>query len=232
MNFEPITDYLLVSEVRGRWGLPPGSMMLHRAVIKDVLKVCMWLNGSFQVAVPEAAGTLVAVSDDGRPVGGQVNAWCYPVGKVQVDAFEFSYSYALDLTDGNPRYWRLPKPCLLSEMLEDGVVMLQDLAEAEAVLKPDGTEKWQAKSAATKEVGSMLRLISAMAADAYAYDPRQKTRQETIQCLQAASARDGEKPMHAQTIVKYLDRAISDYPPEYMKHSAPQVREMSSLQHS
>jgi hypothetical protein len=219
MNFEPITDYLLVSEIRGRWGLPPGSMMLHRAVMKDVLKVCMWLNGPFQMAKPDGKGALVPVVEDGRPVGGEVNAWCYPVQKVQIDAFEFAYSYALDLTNGTPQYWRLPNPCLLSEMLEDGVVMLQDLAEAEAVLKPDGAEKWQAKSGATKEVGSMLRLISAMAADGYAYDPRKKTRQETILCLQGASARDGEKPMHAQTIVKYLDRAISDYPPQYMANA-------------
>lgn len=63
----------------------------------------------------------------------------------------------------------------------------------------------------------MLRLISAMAADAYGYDPRKKERLATIECLQNATALAGEKPMHAQTIAKYMDRAFSEYPPDYMR---------------
>lgn len=220
MNFDAITDYLLVSEVRARWALPPESMMLHRAVMKDVLKVCMWLKGTFQQAAPDPSGKLVPLEKDGQPVPGVVNSWCYVLDSVQTDAFEMEYRFALDESGEEPRYLVLPQPCLLSRMLEDGVVMLHDLTTAELFLKPPGVETWQARAAATKEVHSMLRLISAMAADAYRYDPRRKERIETVDCLQAATAIEGEKPMHAQTITKYLDRAVSEYPPEYMQKKA------------
>jgi hypothetical protein len=220
MKFDAITDYLLISEIRGRWGLASDSLMLHRAVMKGVLKVRMWLNGTFQSATPDDDGTLVPDFVDGAPVVGDVNAWCCIAGGQQTDAFEAVYSYAMQATAGGPRYWVLHEPCPLSRLLTSGVVMLDDLEQAEAILKPGEAEKWQAKSAATKEMGSMLRLISAMAADAYAYDPRKKERLATLECLQSATSMAGEKPMHGQTIAKYLDRAFSEYPPEYMKRGA------------
>lgn len=220
MNFDPITDYYLISEIRGRWNLAPGSMAIHRAVMKDVLKVCMWLKGPFQPAQVGADGKLApVVMEGGAPAVGSVNAWCYMLEPRQVDAFEFEYFYARDDSGDEPRYWKLQEPCLLSQMLEEGVVMVHDLCTAETVVNPPGAEMWQAKSAATKERASILRLLSAMAADVYGYDPRRPEHRDVIETLQKATAAGDERPMHAQTIAKYLDMAISDFPPEYMGRS-------------
>jgi hypothetical protein len=217
MNLDAITDYYVLDEVRARWELPPGSMAIHRAVMKDVLKVCMWLNGPFQPAQLSDGGKLVPMTnEDGSPAVGEINAWCYMLGARQIDAFELEYSYALDCSGDVPRYWLLQEPCLLSRVLTEGVVMVHDLYTAETVVGPPGAEAWQARSAATKEKASMLRLISALAADAYWYDPRRKDC-HAVESLQAETTRQAGKPMHAQTIVKYLDMAISDFPPEYMK---------------
>lgn len=217
MNFDAITDYYLISEIRGRWNLAPGSMAIHRAVMKDVLKVCMWVKGPFQSAQMGEDGRLVpVVNEDGTPAVGTVNAWCYMLEPRQVDAFEFEYFYARDDSGDEPRYWKLQEPCLLSRVLDEGVVMLHDLCTAETVVKPAGAAMWQAKSAATKERASILRLLSAMAADAYGYDPRRPEHRGIIEALQEATAPDDERPMHAQTIAKYLDMAISDFPPKYM----------------
>lgn len=216
MNFDAITDYLTVAEVAERWKLPANSLYLNRAVMRRVLKVCTWVRGDYGAMALKAGQFAPLLDADEQPLMRQVNAWCYPAGASQIGSFEMSYSMAFDNSGDEPVYYALERPLLLSELLTVGVVMPDDLDAAEEVLKPHQAESWQAKTAATKEKQSLLRILSAVLDDAYRYDPRQSTESsEVLAAIQKASTATG-KPMHPQTIAKYLQQSVSDYPPQYM----------------
>lgn len=78
--------------------------------------------------------------------------------------FEAVFSFVTD--SANPvegsGLWALPEPLTLSQLMAGAVVMAADLADAEAVLKFDGTM-------GTKEVNSVLKLVSIMAYDGFGW---------------------------------------------------------------
>ena len=226
-KFDRLRKYVEVRELYARWSVRPDSTDLHVAVMEGVLKPCIWAHGEYQEAAVGPDGQCAPLEMNGKPIARFVNSLCYPFDGVQIGLYEVQYRALCDQTGDVPRYLIPAEPVLLSGLIASGVVTVDALAQAEEALQP-GPDAWQQKSAATKTIQSQARIIAAMLRDGYGYGyapgntpAGNAGARDTLRAIVEATGATG-KPMHPQTVWKYLNDAVGNFPAS-MEDRMPKV---------
>lgn len=212
MNFDQICDYVTLAEVADRWKLRRDSWMLHRAILRGVLKPCIFSNGADlpRVEVDERGAVSRLLHED-EPVVEHVRAWLYPWHgfKQQSAPFDALFPIVSDMCDvtQGARLYALRPPISLTDLLAEGVVMMPDLHIAEAELK-----RGESHEMGAKEVGTVLRILSATLADCFAYDPTKRS--DFAGHISKAGAKFGIQVSDG-SVLKWARRAFAEYPPDY-----------------
>lgn len=139
--------------------------------------------------------------------------WAYVQGLRQVGAFDCMAS-AVSLTkdpQGDGDLFALNEPLSMADLFSVGVVMADDLEEAERHLAAP------AQDLTTKERGSLLKLLSIMLADGYRYDPQNRS---TVAAEICEAGADMGLSISENTVLKFLRQALAEHPPE--RHQAVQ----------
>lgn len=215
MRLDQLRDYLTMPEIAVKWKASDPEMC--RAVLKGLLRPSLYLNHTLQ---------RVEVSEDGefQMADGEVErvtGWHYLAPIRQVGALDCTAQTVSVVNEAMPgaAMWALEKPMQMADVLRDGVVMAEDLVQAEAALEAES--HWQQRSGKTKEFNSVLNALSIVLADAYHYDPR--VRSSLVRELTEA----GEKydiALSSGTISKWIQEAVEQYPPAYMNEPVPQPK--------
>jgi hypothetical protein len=179
--------------------------MLHRAVIKGILRPCVLILTELQPLAMMEDGKFIRDDSADR----RAHGWRYTMHKyqIQTEAFEASYYVVGDMSAPAEgcQYWDLGKPLTLSDILLHGVVMYADLIEAEKDIRTDGYS--------TKEENSQLRVISALAGMYCRFDPAKRDG-----LAQQISTYTKENGIYISdgTARRWLRKAMQEYPPTYL----------------
>lgn len=217
MNFDGICDYVTAEEVAERWRLRPGSWMLHRAIMRGVLKPCIFLPGVDLIRMKlDKDGKAVACMDGDAAVVEHVKGWLYPWHEFKEQTAPFDALFPIvsdmcELAEGAQLY-ALEAPISLAALLASGCVMMPDLLEAETHVKP--------QEPSTKELNKQLCMISTLLADGYRYDPRQPS---GLASEISKAARAHGISLSDGTALKYMRQAFEQFPPSYMAEPLPET---------
>jgi hypothetical protein len=182
MNCDHLRDYLQVREVCQRWRLEKDSTQIHWAIMKGILKPCVWVKGELPELHVEG-GTATPVDVQGHPLTRWVNAWCYPCSPTQIGAYELSYGYVCDQSGDEPRYLAIPTPLLLSDVIREGVVMVSALNEAEAELKLQQDDELHGKERIT-----LYRMLVTAVFEHWGWEPTSERSSAVTELVKAAEA--------------------------------------------
>lgn len=190
-------DYLTLPEVQERWGLPPGSLDLHRAILKAIVRPSLFLSDELAMALP--GGPLQ--TGERSPVHGLVYVQCLR----QTGAFDCvvsAVSYARDPVDDGALFL-LDRPLSMADLFAQAVVMREDVEAAEQLAA-------SGQDLSTKERGSLLKMLSILAFEAYRCDPQQRS--NAAAQISEAGAGMG-LGISEGTALKFLRMAFAEYPP-------------------
>lgn len=178
MKCDHLRDYVRVRDLVSRWKLDRDSTDLHWAIMKGVLRPCIWVRGELPEMAIDADGGALAL-----PTTHAINAWCYPCRETQIGAYEVAYSTVRDESGEQPRYLGLFEPILLSEVVRDGVVMMGELVAAEATLKVQQDDELHGKERIT-----LYKLIVAAVSELYSCDPLAERSNAVAELVRVAEA--------------------------------------------
>lgn len=210
MRFEGICDYVTPEEVAERWRLRSGSWMLHRAILRGVLKPCIFLAGVDLIRMElDQEGKAVAYKDGDTPVIEHAKGWFYPWHEFKEQSAPFDALFPVvsdmcELVEG-ARLYALSAPISLGTLLATGCVMMPDLLHTEKQLKP--------LEPGTKELNKQLCMISTLLAECYRYDPREPS---GLASELSKAARTHGIALSDGTALKYMRLAYEQFPPSYM----------------
>lgn len=207
MKCDHLREYLRVSELFARWRVDKAATDIHWAIMKGVLKPCIWVRGEYAELSLDGNGGLELVEVAGAPVARAVNAWCYPCNPTQVDAYELAYTHVCDRSGEEPVYLALPEPLLLSDLIARGVVLMDALAEAEAALKVQQEDELHGKERLT-----LYRLLVSSVCEQYGWDPageRSTAVADLVRCSDAYGI-----PVSYNAAKEHLRRAWAKCPPK------------------
>lgn len=202
-------DYLSPSELLTRWGIAHGTWDLHHAIIKGLLRPCILITGDYQRATMDSAGVPQPLHASGVPVVERLRGWLYPSAGVQVDKFEMVYTAVRDMATAqeDTAFYLLPEPVTLTYIMDNGVVMMADVEDAERGMRGSTIDELS-----TKERDSLLKLTSIYLAS-LGYDTRYRNHAIPAVCRQAEAHGIS---ISENTVSKYARMAFGSHPPEYM----------------
>jgi hypothetical protein len=213
VNFDALCDYYTLAEVAERWKIKPDSLMLRRAILRGVLKPCLW--------VPEVEMHRMELNELGRPAHAteagdpatvRAGGWLYPWYAFHVLTAPFAALFPY-MADGphldDAAIFAPTTPISLADILNDGVVMAPDLEAAEAE-----TNRRDPSVLSTKEEGTVLRILSATLADCFAYNPTERS--DFASHISKAGAKVGIRVSDG-SVLKWARRAYNEYPPDYSR---------------
>jgi hypothetical protein len=137
-----------------------------------------------------------------------VNGWCEPCAPTQVGAYEMVYPFVRDLSSEQPCYVALPTPLKLSDVINEGVVMVGALNEAEAVLKIQQDDELHGKERIT-----LYRLLVTAVFEQYGWWDPEGGRSEAVPKLVKAAEAIGLSVSY-NAAKEHLRRAWARCPPE------------------
>jgi hypothetical protein len=207
MKCDHLFDYLQVREVARRWRLDADSTDIHWAIMKGVLKPCIWVTGQLEEVQIERDGASV-MHVNGIKLIRAVNGWCEPCAATQVGAYEMLYPFVRDLTSDEPCYVALQNPLSLSDVIKQGVVMINNLVEAEAILKIQQDDELHGKERLT-----LYRLLVTAVFEQYGWWDSDGGRSEAIPKLVKAAEAIGLSVSY-NAAKEHLRRAWARCPPE------------------
>jgi hypothetical protein len=212
MRLDHLRDYLTLREVALRWKATTEDIC--RGILKGTVKPCLYVNASLR---PIQA----AESADDAQLGGPepVLGWHYITPIEQIGALDCIASTVAITPTAIPgvTVWALEQPLSMQDIMRDAVVMREDLEQAEA--EGDAGAPWQQRSAKTKEMNSVLALLSIVLADCYRFDPR--GRSSTLREITEAGVQFGIS-VSGNTVAKWAKEAIAQFPPAYMSEPVKQ----------
>lgn len=166
-NLAVLRKYLTRDELLERFGLRT-DLDLRRLVMEGVLRLCIMRQ---QELVPVMFIDGRAQPLDVEPVA--VRGWLYPQFPVQVMPFDCVYGVVCDMVhpvEGSS-LWALPQALTLSELLAEGVAMLDDVLAAEEVMNRDPDRELSAREEKTRD-----RLLTVLAAEHLGWTPWEEGR--------------------------------------------------------
>lgn len=213
MNFDALCDYYTLAEVAERWRISPDSLMLRRAILRGVLKPCLWVpEVEMHRMELDEAGCPVHVTEAGEPLMTRVGGWLYPWHAFHVLTAPFAalFPYVTDRPDlDGAQIFAASTPIALADILSDAVVMAPDLEAAESE-----TNRRDPNDLSTKEEGTVLRVLSAALADCFAYNPTERS--DFASHISKAGAKVGIRVSDG-SVLKWARRAYNEYPPDYSR---------------
>ena len=159
--------YYTLPELAQKWSL--SGLDLQRAIMAGSVKPCVMLDEYLHpVAVVDGAPVVLR---EAAPI--KVRKWLYPVYPVQIEPFNFRFEMLCDMAEPveGCTLYGLPQPLTLVDLMGhplDAVVMLEDMQQAEAALRPVGDDD----DLATKEKNTLSRMLVTMYVTTYGWDPR------------------------------------------------------------
>jgi hypothetical protein len=154
--------YLTRDELLERWGLRT-DLDLRRLVMDGTLRMCVMRQEELTPA--EVVNGMV------RPLAAgpeAVRGWLYPQFPVQFLPFDCAYGVVSDMSTPveGCSLWALPQPITLTQLLAEGVAMLDDVLDAEAATKLDPDRQLSAREEKTRD-----RLLTVLAAEHLGWTP-------------------------------------------------------------
>lgn len=211
-------DYLSFAELAERWKLPADSLDLRRAVMSGLVKPAIIVRAALPRVAMQHDVPVPVLDHHELPVLEDVQGWCFPVCAVQTGPFEALFPVVASVpnpTEADGLY-ALAEPISLTALLADAVVMLDDVESAEAASV--GT-----RELSTKEENTALKLLSVLAADGYGWHA--SGRSDTVKTVALAAEAMG-LAISANTVLRFLRRAQSEFPPSADYFRAQAVTEI------
>jgi hypothetical protein len=152
----------LLQELQERWKLSLADM--HRLVMDETLRPCLMLETELH-PVEVIDGKAAVLKDELVPVA---KTWLYPIYPQQVGPFDCVFESVSD--QARPvegcTLWGLPVPMTLEDVMRLGVVMEEDMQEAEAALTSQQDDELHGKERIT-----LYRLLVTSVVEQYGWDP-------------------------------------------------------------
>lgn len=168
-----------LGEVGKRWNVP--ALDVQRAALDGHLRPCVMVDVDLlPVAVVDG---VAAVLQDAIPQ--RRHEYLYPTFGKQIGPFNARYQLLCDMAQPveGCQLWQLPEPVTLDELMGLAVVTADDLAEAEAALRPIKGEE----ALSTKEKNSMSIVIATLYIDAYGWEVEHERCKGIAEIVRAAS---------------------------------------------
>lgn len=178
-NLAVLRKYLTRDELMERFGLKT-DLDLRRLVMAGVLRLCIMRQEEL-APVQLVDGRLHAL--DVEPVA--VRGWLYPQYPVQILPFDCAYSVVCDMVEpvAGSALFSLPHPMTLTDLLAEGVAMLDDVLAAEEAMARDPDRELSAREEKTRD-----RLLTVLAAEHLGWMPWEDGRDLKLSDLLRAAA--------------------------------------------